>query len=113
MNTIKPLPWEVWWADVVFEDNLEKSKIRPVLIVDDKSCIAFSLKITSHAPRNNEVWGEYKLLRWKYAGLTKSSTVRISKFLRLPHDRLIGKIGELHMIDIANIAKYLNSIYRV
>lgn len=92
--------WDVWFASVRFEDSTEV-KSRPVVITDHGEVYVLALKVTSHAPR--DVWGEYALVYWREAGLSKPSTVRISKRLRLePHD-MIRKVGTLHPADIMSI----------
>ena len=54
-----PQPWEVWWAEVYFEDHPEEAKRRPVLVLENQTCIVLSLKITSHPPRMDSFMGEY------------------------------------------------------
>lgn len=108
--TREPRPWEVWWADVAFEDQPSITKRRPVLVLDHQTCIILSLKITSHAPRE-EFFGEYALQKWHAAGLTKPSTVRISKVLRLQRSDFAEKIGDLHPVDISVIERYLMMMY--
>jgi len=105
-----PRPWEVWWADVAFEDQPERTKRRPVLVLDRQTCIVLSLKITSHAPREGFL-GEYALQKWRAAGLSKPSTVRISKVLRLRQNDFAEKIGNLHPIDIHVVEHYLSMMY--
>lgn len=69
-------PWEIWLARVKFEDSPE-IKERPVVITSSGNVFVVALKVTSTAPRN--VWGEYQILEWQYAGLDHQSTIRISK----------------------------------
>jgi hypothetical protein len=49
-------PWEVWAADVKFEDSPEVKR-RPVLILENKQIYAVCLKMTGTEPR----CGEYAL----------------------------------------------------
>lgn len=90
--------WEIYWAEVQFED-VPQSKKRPVLILDDQGVLVLGLKLTSHKPRD----GEYGLKKWKESGLTKPTTVRVSKKLRLSQTDIKGKIGKLHPVDIAKL----------
>jgi len=108
-----PQPWEVWWAEVYFEDHPEEAKRRPVLVLENQTCIVLSLKITSHPPRMDSFMGEYALQKWHYAGLTKPSTVRISKLLRLQRSDFVDKVGELHPIDIGVIERYISMMYHL
>lgn len=93
-------PWEVWYARVRYEDA-PAVKMRPVVVTSAGTVWVLALKVTSHAPRRE--WGEYALREWAYAGLTKPSTVRISKQLRLEERDMARRIGELHVWDIMNI----------
>lgn len=107
MTIIKPAAWEVWFANVRFEDQPHISKKRPVLVVDNRFVYILSLKISSQPPRDN-CFGEYQLLKWQEAGLNKPSTVRISKKLKLVEKDFVHKIGRISTIDIINIRKYLS-----
>lgn len=98
--------WEIWWAYVKFEDSNEVKK-RPVLVLEDRVAYILSLKITSHAPRK-KFDGEYQLLQWEKAGLTKPSVVRTSKVLCLEEDDFDTKIGKLTDADIYAIQMLLN-----
>jgi len=106
MMTIRA--WEVWLANVRFEDQ-PTIKRRPVVITSAGTVFVLGLKVTSHAPRNE--WGEYELLEWKYAGLQKPSTVRISKQLRLRHTDMVHRLGALHQIDIINIQNIIAELH--
>lgn len=95
--------WDVYLAKVPFED-IDKTKIRPVLIIEEYAYIVSCIKMTSQAPRP----GEYVLKKWKEAGLKKETTVRLSKALWLSKDLILKKIGHLHPIDILEIEKRIN-----
>ena len=99
-------PYELWWANVAFEDDPGQTKRRPVLVVGQECFLVFALKVTSHTPRTN-VWGECEIRRWQAAGLSKPSTIRASKFLRLSPEDFGEKIGDLHPADIAELEKIL------
>lgn len=106
MNTIRPIAWEVWLANVRFEDVPETKK-RPVVVTETGEAFIIALKVTSHEPR--DAWGEYALMEWRTAGLKKQSTVRISKRLRLPKTALVHRIGVLHQADILAIRTIIAS----
>lgn len=103
---MRPNKWEVWYAKVAYEDNPEEIKERPVLVMENGACYIFSFKITSHEPRLN-FFGEYRLVKWREAGLHKPSTVRTSKRLRLIESDFVHKIGRLHPIDIIGVMNLL------
>lgn len=95
--------WDVCIADVPYED-LPQSKVRPILVLGASDTVEIDcLKMTSQPPRE----GEYKLKKWKEAGLRKETTVRLSKRLDLPERNIRKKIGHLDKVDILNITKLL------
>lgn len=96
-------PWDVYIADVPFED-LPQSKLRPVIILVDSVLVVDCLKMTSKPPRPRE----YALQKWREAGLLKPTTVRISKRLLLNRNSLRKRIGALHPIDILEIQKRIS-----
>ena len=99
-------PWDVWLANVAFEDKPLEYKARPVVILSTGEVFILSLKVTTHAPRSG--WGEYALIKLQAAGLTKPSTVRISKLVRIAPADMIKKLGKLHTLDIMNIQQILS-----
>lgn len=101
-----PNIWEIWLANVKFEDDITRVKKRPVLVISPEVSCIISLKITGHAPRS-EFEGEYRIKKWSEAGLDKESTVRVSKRLLLIQTDFVHKIGRLHPIDIIEIQKLL------
>lgn len=105
----KPEKWEVWLAEVRFEDSPEKKK-RSVVIVAPNIAYYLSLKVTTHPPRT-QYPGEYVLQMWQEAGLAKPSTVRASKLLKLRDSDFCGKVGRLHPIDIMELREILDSLY--
>lgn len=93
--------WELWYAKVKFEDNPDEVKERPVLIIDNSEAYILAFKVTSHEPRADSL--EYEIIKWVSAGLSKESTIRLSKKLELLPQDIIRKIGKLHPFDIAAI----------
>lgn len=100
MSTTKIRAWDVWLANVQFEDSPE-TKPRPVVITETGESFILALKVTSHEPR--DMWGEYQLIEWQAAGLQRQSTVRISKRLKLPETAMAHRIGTLHPVDVVAI----------
>lgn len=98
--------WDIWVANVVFEDNPKVSKVRPVLVISPEEYYVLSVKITSHSPRNN-YFGEYSIKYWEEAGLLKPSTVRLSRKIKLNYNELLRRIGSLHPTDRQNIERLL------
>ena len=95
-------PWDVWLANVPFED-IDESKCRPVVVIQDYCCSVDCVKMTSHTPRQ----GEYSLVGWKNAGLKKPTVVRVQKRLNMTAAHLIHKIGHLDPVDILALQKLL------
>lgn len=100
--------WDIWLANVRFEDNPEESKLRPVLVIDKQNMFILSFKMTSHTPRQN-FYGEYSIKYYKEAGLIKPTVIRLSKKLLLLENEFIHQIGRLHPYDINEVYKILNS----
>ena len=97
-------PWQVWWANVAFEDSNETKK-RPVLIIDTNRMIAFALKMTTHEPR----CGDYALLDWQRAGLRKQTCVRFHQKLELREDVIVSQIGAVSLLDKLNILRIIKA----
>ncbi|MCL2188904.1 MAG: type II toxin-antitoxin system PemK/MazF family toxin [Defluviitaleaceae bacterium] len=95
--------WEVWLANVRFEDSSDVVK-RPVLIVNNEKGCIISLKMTSHAVRNDS---DYLLKHWKRAGLAKETVVRTSKILQLITSDFVHRIGRISEYDIVQIQSKL------
>ena len=70
--------WDVYWADVPFEEDALQCKRRPVVIASDRTVYVLVLRVTSHAARLDGPYG-YALQGWCFAGLTKGSVVRVRK----------------------------------
>ena len=98
--------WDIWWAFVRFEDSQE-IKRRPVVILNPSEVFVLSLKITSHAGRNQ--WGEYEIIMWESAGLPKPSTIRVTQLLELERSSFDRRIGQLHPVDILNVQRLLET----
>jgi len=107
-NFFEPNSWDIWLARIDYEE-IEGSKIRPILIIDKKAYMILSLKMTSHGPRNNA--GEYQIKHWKEAGLNKPTVIRVSKRLTLPYELLEKRIGVLHDDDKENVKAIYEEIY--
>ncbi len=98
--------WEIYWADAPFEDDPSLSKLRPVVILNDKIVYVLASKITSHEARENAAY-DYVLIHWEEAGLTKPSVVRVEKLLQLKPEQIKDRIGQLSLVDIAAIQKMM------
>jgi len=83
--------WEIWDADVKYEDA-ELYKKRPVLIIDAKQEIAVALKMTGQAPRTAD---EYIIKEWQKSSLDKPTTIRTSKVLKIKDNVLVKKRGSI------------------
>lgn len=94
--------WDIWMAKVAFEDEPNKVKERPVLILEDGTAYTIVLKITSKEKRNEK---EYQILKWKEAGLSKPSTIRIGKRLQLFDSDFTRRLGKLSAYDIIEVTK--------
>lgn len=76
--------YEIWQAKVKFEET-DEVKARPVLI------IAYKMTGTDRGDDQEE----YRIRYWKEAGLSKPTSIRLRKVLKLRKDDLLYRIGEL------------------
>ena len=83
--------YEIWMAKVKFEDT-EGVKERPVMIWNDQYYL-IAYKMTGTDRGDNQ--DEYRVKYWREAGLSKPTSIRIRKVLRLEKSDLIRKLGEL------------------
>ena len=98
--------WDVYWADVPFEDAATQSKMRPVVIARDMTVYVLTLKVTSHDARDYDPY-DYTLQYWQEAGLDRKSVVRIRKLSQLKPGAIKNKIGHLHRVDIVEIQRHM------
>ncbi|MBA3601162.1 MAG: type II toxin-antitoxin system PemK/MazF family toxin [Acidobacteria bacterium] len=105
--------WEIVLVPFPFTD-LSSAKRRPALIVSPDSyntgkdvVIAY---ITSQINSSSRL-GDYKLQKWKEAGLPKVSMVRM-KFATIDKAIIIKTIGELEDTDREKIEKNLVSFFK-
>ena len=101
-----PNKWELWWADVAFEDDPTQSKVRPVLVVAPDVAYILSLYVTTKDARKH-VEGDYEIRYWSESGLPTPSTIRTAKKLRLVATDFSKKIGRLHHADARAVMKLL------
>lgn len=102
--------WDIYWADVPFEEDCSQKKSRPVIIAKDNSIYVLVIRITSHETRDNDPY-DYLLQEWKYANLEKASVVRIRKIAQLKPDAVHDYIGRIHPADALEIQKCME-LYR-
>ena len=105
--------WELVLVPFPFTD-LSSAKRRPDLIVSPDSynagkdvVIAY---VTSQVTAPPQI-GDYKIQRWKAAGLPKPSMVRM-KFATIDKTIVIKTIGEAEAVDREEIEKILISFFK-
>ena len=89
----KKTVWDIYWADVAYEDNPEIIKKRPVVIKSDGGAFIMSFYATSQ-PSKPE-YDCYPIKQWREAGLDKPTVVRLDKCLRLEPNDFHEYIGHL------------------
>lgn len=89
--------WEIWYANVKFEDG-DEFKQRPVLVYNNVTFAIMSYKMTSTNRGDNII--EYQVKEWKEAGLSTPTSIRIEKVLKLEEKDFVRKIGQLTAADI-------------
>ena len=83
--------YDIWQAKVKFEES-DEAKERPVLIWNNQVfLVAYKMTGTDRGDDQDE----YRIRYWKEAGLTKPTSVRLRKVLRLEKGDRLYKIGEL------------------
>lgn len=105
--------WDVILVPFPFS-NLNSVKRRPALIISPDNynsgndvVIAY---LTSQISSPTRV-GDYKLQKWKEAGLPKPSLIRM-KFATIDKTIIVKTIGELDDIDRAEIVKIVLSFFK-
>lgn len=98
--------WDIYWADVPFEEDPFQSKRRPVIIARNKVIYALVLRVTSHDVRKDDPY-DYPLQEWEYANLSKESVVRIRKIAQIKPEHIHEYIGKLHPVDILEIQEHM------
>lgn len=93
---------EVWFVEFPIEEDNSRIINRPVVVLDENRLGVLSVKITKHAPRQEDPY-DTPILYWREANLRLASTARISKVMLLPQDSFIFKIGDLHQDDLLRI----------
>lgn len=97
--------WDVWLANVPFEDIPSAKKLRPVLVMDDAVIVLSVFKMTTHPPRDEL---DYQLINYAAAGLPKQTVVRLSKLIILDSVDMIRQLGRLSLQDIQAIRKAIS-----
>lgn len=103
--------WDIYWADMPYEENPSESKMRPVIIAKDKSVYVLVIRVTSKHARDCDPY-DYELQKWKEAGLDRPSTVRVAKIAQIRPDRIGDSIGRLALVDIAALQSVMANYKR-
>ncbi|CAM3854595.1 MULTISPECIES: type II toxin-antitoxin system PemK/MazF family toxin [Paenibacillus] len=100
----------VWIAEIVYRDDVSKSKKRPVVVLmeDNQDEDLLIAPITSSYMRNH--W-DINLLDWKLAGLVFPSYVRTSKLSSVHYERLKHEIGILTDEDLQAVLNACRSLF--
>lgn len=99
--------WDIYWAEVPFEDDPTQTKLRPAIIARDKIETALVIRVTSRGARDCDPY-DYEIQDWKAAGLKEPSTVRISKITQILPDKIYDFIGRLSIGDIFEIQRLMD-----
>ena len=101
--------WDVYWADVPYEDDPAQSKRRPVVIAKDNTLYVLTLRVTSKGPRENDQY-DVVLTQWQFANLAQPSVVRVRKIAQIGPERVFERIGRLHPADIMEIQNRMDKL---
>jgi len=97
--------WEIWLANVKFEDNPNVIKIRPVLVITPQDVFVLAHKMTG-----TERTKDYEVKNWQKSGLEKKTFIRVNIELQLRERDLLRKIGTLHPGDILGFQKHIDRL---
>lgn len=102
---------EVWWTQFPFEE-IEESKRRPAIVIDDNKIAVLALMVTSKDKSNPH---SIKIDEWQKAGLKKESWARIDRIIQMDEWRMEKKIGDLSESDFLKItqlvAEHISGVY--
>lgn len=101
---------EVWYVNFPLEEDITKTIIRPVVVIDEHGYKVLSVKVTKHEPRKNDNY-DTPIVYWQQAKLRLKSTARVAKTLLLDKSMFIRKIGDLHPDDLREIQNKLMQWY--
>ena len=105
MNEIKVK--DIWYVKFPYEDDPQKSKIRPVIVLDKRndSLEVLSVKVTSKSPRDIDgVLDEYEvpIFNWQESNLIKPSVARISKIQLIHQNAFLEYIASCIIQSVDN-----------
>lgn len=91
---------------IVYFEELKEYKARPVLIFDsdNKYAVCDIFSITS---KNKQYKYNYKIAKWKEAGLKQPSYIKLAELKSLNKDLIKNKIGTLQKEDVDGLQKVL------
>ena len=96
--------WDICWAAVGFEDDLDKYKIRPVIILDCGNYNSIKFLKCSSVPKSDK----YKIKNYLTLGLEKTPYVNYKKVYSLDSKYIFEKLNKpLDREDIKNLSKLL------
>lgn len=96
------MAWEVWLAQVRFQESYE-FKNRPVVIINESETFIGVFECTSQPPKN---YGDF-VLDWQRIGLKYKTVVKTYNLVYLQKEMFVHKIGDLGLTDIEKIMNYM------
>ena len=97
---------EVWWTYFPFEE-INVSKHRPAIIIDDNTIAILAIKVTSKE-KDNPFYVEIQ--DWESAGLSKKSWAQIDRIVKMDERRMDRKIGDLSERDLTKFLQLIMEI---
>ncbi|MCI6648032.1 MAG: type II toxin-antitoxin system PemK/MazF family toxin [Lachnospiraceae bacterium] len=97
---------EVWWTYFPFEE-INVSKHRPAIIIDDNTIAILAIKVTSKE-KENPFYVEIQ--DWESAGLSKKSWTQIDRIVKMDEWRMDRKIGDLSERDLTKFIQLVMEI---
>lgn len=94
--------WDIWEANVPYQEDPTKASVRPVLIIEPTKVLV--LKMTTHQHSEDPKPLEFEVSKWQAAGLTAKTFVQCDRFIELRMDSFTGRqYGRLQAADIIGV----------
>ena len=90
--------WDIYWANVAYQDDPTTIKTRPVVVNDSGDAYVVAFYVTSQSPKPGYCC--YVIKHWQNAGLPMQSNIRLDKSIRLLPSDIKDRIGCLSEQDI-------------
>lgn len=101
-----PNVYDVYWANIQYEDDSKISEIRPAIIwkVDTQNALISLLKGTTKGLKTNNI----EIKNWQNAGLDSRTYVYVDRIIEVPLEDIKNRIRHLSLSDLNRIVYTVN-----